>query len=491
MSLPSSVGLPTEMQQGHLDFSLPPDAKSYSVRVQPTNLQSVAASFATTTVASANQGDIPFVTQNIIFDLPCGGSPSMFIDSRMTTLNFTANFAITSGGGSKYADSYLRSGAYAWFDRMYITNSTGSIIEDVTEYALVNDTLCALQMNVAARHGCANQYGFDTATSGNLGCQGHMINVLSSANGSPTTGQTETHSYSIPLASGIIGVLCDKFLNVGRTSKLQLVIQTAPIMPITVTNTTGTITANTFQVTLSNFFLQCEYVDVGINALQLLDQTLVDGKAYLHGVTYRTTSATLPSGVTGSTSLLAGLRASSVKSLFARFAQIASASTTNSSNGKFDSVNPIASGINFNVGGIRYPQTPVNPLLMPSASFRETSMAIGSFNNSQFQTSIPPSQYCKISAGGTAQSLTVGATQDWNWSLGSTTAQLSQFIFGECVEIVARRGLLSGLNCTSAPIFLEMNIAAAPTNTHTAYVIGMLDHVIIHDIASGDIQVRI
>ena len=44
-----------------------------------------------------------------------------------------------------------------------------------------------------------------------------------------------------------------------------------------------------------------------------------------------------------------------------------------------------------------------------------------------------------------------------------TVTALSQFIFGECLEVCARRGLLSGLNCTSAPIFLELNIATAPT----------------------------
>jgi hypothetical protein len=37
----------------------------------------------------------------------------------------------------------------------------------------------------------------------------------------------------------------------------------------------------------------------------------------------------------------------------------------------------------------------------------------------------------------------------------------------------------------------EMTIATAPTNAHTMYVIAMLDHVVIHDVKSGDIQVRI
>ena len=143
------------------------------------------------------------------------------------------------------------------------------------------------------------------------------------------------------------------------------------------------------------------------------------------------------------------------------------------------------------MGGVKYPQTPINPLLNPSQAFRETQMAIGSFNNSQFQSCITPTQYCKLSVGGTAQAVSVGGTQEYSWNLGSDPSKQAQFIFGENVEVVAKRGLLSGLNCTSAPIFVEANIASAPTNSHTMYVIAMLDQVLIHDVNSGDISVRI
>ena len=489
-SLPSSVGLPQEMMLGNLDYSIPPDAKSFSVKVQPSNISQVQTTFSTGATATTYWGDMVFPAQNIIFDLPCGSSPSMFLDSRFTTLNFQMNVSYTNAGnigtGTLYP-SYLRGGAYSWFDRMYITSQNGQIVEDIGEFGLVNDTLVALQMNNSVRDGVANQYGFLSSTG--IDSQGHAISMLA-GNNTPNTNQTETHSYSIPLASGVVGVLADKFLNIGRTSKLQVVLQTSNIIPITGGINGAWTAGGTVQITLSNFSLQCEYVDIGVNALNMLDQTLVDGKSYIHGTTYRTASASLPA-VSGTTSLLAGIRASSVKSLFSRFAQSGTANTTNSVNGKYDSVNPIINSINYSVGGIKYPQTPINPLLAPSQAFRETQMAIGSFNNAQFQSSITPTNYCKLSAGGTAQAFTVGATQEYSWNLGSSTTAQSQFIFGENVEVCARRGLLSGLNCTSAPIFVEMNIASAPTNAHTLYCIGMLDHVVIHDVRSGDIQVRI
>ena len=489
MSLPSSVGLPNEMMLGNLDYSIPPDAKSFSVKVQPSNLSSIVSSTYTMPAATTYLGDVAFPSQNIIFDLPCGASPSTFLDSRFTTLNYQMTVTVTTAGNAAttHFDGYLRSGAYSFFDRVYLTGQNGQIIEDIGEYGLVNDTLCALQMSNSVRDGIANQYGFLSETG--VSSQGHKINILSSGQ-QATAGQSETHSYSIPLCSGVVGVLADKFLNIGRTSKLQVVLQTSSILPLTLGTNAFTATGDQFTVTLSNFSIQCEYVDIGINALNMLDQTLVDGKSYIHGITYRTSSATLPA-TSGTASLLAGIRASSVKSLFARFVDGGVSNAANSLNGKYDSKSPMLNGINFNVGGIKYPQTPINPLLAPSQAFRETQMAIGSFNNSQFTSSIVPSQYCKLSAGGTTASYAVGGTQEYSWNTGTAVSAQAQFIFGENMEVCARRGLLSGLNCTSAPIFVEMNIATAPTNTHTCYVIGMLDHVVIHDVRSGDIQVRI
>jgi hypothetical protein len=364
---------------------------------------------------------MPMPASNIIFDIPCGSSPSLFLDNRLTTINFQMTTTFTNAGtinNGTFYNSYLRSGAYSWFDRMYITSQNGQIIEDITEFALVQDTLLALQMNGSARQGSATRYDFQQSAS-ILRNQGHQIARLSAANNAPTLAQTETHSYSIPLCSGVLGVLADKFLNIGRTSKLQLVLQTASVIPITGGINAAWTAAATVQITLSNFSISAEYVDIGLSALQLLDQTLVDGKSYIHGISYRTSSASLPANSQGSVSLLAGIRASSVKSIFTRFAQ----NTLSVSNihGKFNSFNPSISAINFSIGGLKYPQTPINPLLSPAQSYRETQIAIGSFNSTQFTSSIPPTLYCRLSAGSTNQALTVGAQQEYTWNNGADT----------------------------------------------------------------------
>ena len=87
-SLPSSVGLPQEMMLGSLDYSIPPDAKSYSLKVQPSNLSQVTTTVSTGSTATTFAGDQSNPASNIIFDLPSGSSPSLFLDNRFTTLNF-------------------------------------------------------------------------------------------------------------------------------------------------------------------------------------------------------------------------------------------------------------------------------------------------------------------------------------------------------------------------------------------------------------------
>jgi len=483
MSLPSSVSLPAEMQLGSLDYSLPPEARSYQVKVQPSNISSIVSPDIIPTVSQVG-GDYSFPSQQIIFDIPCGSSPSTFLDNRFSTLNFTATYACGSTTGAVTTSAYLRSNANSFFDRMYITSQNGQILEDITEYGLVNDLLINFQMNHAVRTGTAMQYGFDDTN--NTTSQGHSISTYTPNTGM-AAGDTATYSYSVPILSGLVGVLADKFLNIGRTSKLQLVLQTSSILPITLTSGA---TAGSLKVTLSNFSITCEYVDIGSSALKMLDQTLINNQAYIHGVSYRVTSNTIPASSSGNISLLAGIRNSSVKSLFVKYVDNVAVAITSSVNSKYDGKNPMINNFAFNIGGMRYPSNPLNPLLLPSQAFSECEKAVGSFNNAQFQSCIPRVQYCKLSKGGTASGI-ASTVQDANYTAGSLAASQCQFFMGYCLEVVAKRGILSGLNCSSAPIFVENYLSAASTNAHLVYVMAMIDCIFIHDVSSGDISVRL
>jgi len=374
---------------------------------------------------------------------------------------------------------------------MYITAQNGNIVEDVTEYGLVNDLMVATQLNTATRDTLATQYGFLSGTGNEA--QGHQWASIAQATAVAAAG--ETYSYSMPLVSSLIGCNADKFFNIGRTNKLQIALQTASELPISIQNpVTALISAGAFTMTLSDFVIQCQYVDIGPTALAMIDATLPDRKAYIHGTTYKTSSISMPA-TAGSQSLLAGIRGSSIKSLFVRFQEGGSTPNTvaNGANGKYDSKNPMINSINFNVGGQKLPNNPVNPLLHPSRAFRALQMASGSYNNSAFQSCVIPAQYMKLSAGGTAATVAapLGTTQAFQYNLNSANTALCQFIYGEDLEVVARRGLMSGMNCNSAPVFVEFNVATAPTNPQTVYVHALSDVVYIHDVVTGDVQVRL
>ena len=489
MSIPSPIGLPQELKLGEVDYSLPADARSYQVNVQPSNVSQVVQTGISVVNAAAGPPTVvpQFTSQTLFFDLPAGSSPSTFIDNRFTTISFRANLAVTvaiAGSGAAMT-GYQRSGGYSWIDRMYITAQNGNIVEDITEFGLVNDLMVATQLNTATRDTLATQYGFLASTANES--QGHQWQSL--AIGTAANANGETYSYSMPLMSSLVGATADRFFNIGRTNKLQIAIQTCTELPISIATTAAAATAGTFTVTLSDFAIQCQYVDVGPSALAMIDATLPDKKAYIHGTTYKTSSISMPA-VAGSQSLLAGIRGSSIKSLFARFQDGGAPSLTNSTNGKYDSKNPLLNSINFNVGGQRLPNNPVNPLLNPSRAFRALQMASGSYNNAQFQSAVIPAQYCKLAAGSLSQGLTVGNTQAYFWNTGSINSALCQFIYGEDIEVVARRGLMSGMNCNSAPVFVEFNASVAPTNAQVLYVHALGDVVYIHDVATGDVQVR-
>lgn len=490
MSLPSQVAVPVEMQVGRLGSSLPHEARSQPFKLFPTGTNSVSSTF-TIVGSSVPQNDQSFPATPIIFDLPCGNSPDMFLDNRFSTINYRMTVSVATAGTScVVASGFLRSSAYSFFDRMYITSQNGQILEDIGEYGVVADTLINLQMSPALRQSLSPMMGFNSTFDNN---QGVSLGIFTS--NTFVAGQNESHSFSVPLISSLLGATANNMPNLGRTSKLQLVLQTASILPLTVL--TGAVTTGgTYTVTLSDFSLSLETISIGLPALQMIDSTMaVDAmgnkNAYYSGITYRTTTNTIPAGSSGTFSSICGLRGSSVKSLFARFLDTGTNSLANSVNQKYDSKNPNLNSINFNLGGVRFPPTPVNPLLNPSLAFRELQMAIGSFNSSSFQCS-NSGRYSILAAGGTATTLTTAInTQDYIWTLGSSVSQLCQFVFGSNVEIIARRGIFSGQNCNNINIILEGNIGTANTNLITSYIVAMLDVIFIHNVMTGDISVRI
>lgn len=476
--IPAPTGLPSSIK-GDLNYKIPDGVRSYSVKVQPTSNPTT-----TTTIAlTASQTPMPDMAQqiqNITFDLPCSGGDGIFLDPRATTLSFKLTITCPVAGSAAITSGYLRSNAMAFFDRA-TTIQGGSQIDINEEIGLIYDTLISGQFSPSDLDANAILYGFLVGNDNER--QGAPLSIFS--NNTLLTSQSYTKSFSVPLVNSVFGVSANKMLNIGRLSNLQYVLQTSAVLPLTIN--TG-LTPGSFTLTLSDFTLGLEIVSVPSDVLQAIDSTLINGKNYLSGTTYRTGTTTLAAS-SGSQSLLcSAVKGSSVKSIFARFVDGGTASTTNSVNGKYDSKNPMINGYSFNIGSVQYPQYKVNPLLQPASSVIEFYKAMGSFNNSQMKSSLIPAQYCKLSAGGTASGLTNGSTQDGNYTLGANSTGLCSFLLGQNVEVIAKESIVSGINTQSSNVFLEVSIASNPTNQHQVYITSMNDIIFEHDVATRSLR---
>lgn len=477
------VGFPKELSN-EIDYSLPPSVSSYSVKVIPSNLSQVQS--ASQTLAANLAQQLNGTSSNVIFDVPAGQSKSVFLDPRYTMLNFRAKYSVTNTAAATITSAQLRSHAMAHFDRTY-TQSNGIVLDDINSLGVVADMLVQNEIDAPSRDVLSAMYGFqfEGATSNSLNVnQGHKINGIDNTTLAAATDRY--YSYSVPLLNSLIGKGASKMFNIGAVSSLQVVLQTAAIIPITFV-VGASATPAVFQLTLDNFSINCQYVDIGAEGLKMLNK---GGIQYYNGITYRASTSTIPSSTAGSISLLTGLRASSVRSLFCRFTETATIGTTTCINGIYDSKCPAATSIAWNINGQLVPNNPVDIVHNPALAFAQTQQAIGSFNNYEFKSGLVPSQYfIYLPTGGTFptdadQLFTLSST-------ASSAANQAQFCYGYSLEKVAKAGILDGMNLTSGNTFLNMVWACNNTNAVTAYFIGKMDVIYVLDTASGQISVRL
>lgn len=481
----SQVGFPKELKN-EIEYSLPASVSSTSVKVVPSNLASVSSSVQTLTAGGPIQ--LNGTSSNIIFDIPAGGAKGQFIDPRFTTLNFRVQYKVESVGATNACTTaYLRSGAHAFFDRAYIQSQSGLVLDDVNMYGVVQDQLAALEIDVAQRDALAMMYGFraeDAASDSQNNIQGHSIGGWTGAN--MAVANSPYYSYSLPLLSSLIGKGAHKMFQIGATNKLQLVLQTSAILPLSIVM--GATTAGqpdaTCKIVIDNISLSLQYVDIGAEGVKMLEKT---GLQYYSGITYRASTATLPS-TAGSVSLLTGLRGSSVRNIVTRCTEAATLSTAGCINYMYDSKLPLATSAQYNVNGVTVPPNPVDLLRAPATAYSFLQEANAAFNTYEFRSGLAPDRYCVYTAtGGTLPS-------DIDYRISSTTTStgnLAQFAFGYNMEKVSKAGIMDGANLNSGNTFLNLVLAAASSNTLTFIFIAKMDIIYVLDTATGEIVVRL
>jgi hypothetical protein len=486
----STIGFPKELMN-EIDYTLPSSMSSYAVKVVPSNLSQVQSPTASLPTAAGTY-QVNGSSSNIIFDIPAGQSKDVFIDPRFSTLSFRVNYEITnSPAGVTIANCQLRGGAMSHFTRTYTQSQSGVILDDVNSLEVVHDMLVQTEINVASRDVLACMYGFEyerpgSDASGNVSYnQGHKIAGIN--NVAVTTATSKYYSYCMPLLNSLIGKGASKMFQIGATSKLQVVLQSNPIIPLTFVTTGTATTAVNFRITIDNISLNLQYVQLGDPAMKLLNKT---GLQYYSGITYRTSTSTIPSSTSGAISLLTGLRGSSVRALFARFTESATLSTSGCINYNLDSKAPAATSIAWNINGVLVPSNPSNIVYNPAQVFAQTQQAIGSFNNYEFKSGLVPSKYFVY----LPTSNTFPTDSDQVFTAAGNASEVinqAQFLYGYSLEKVAKAGILDGMNINSGSTFLNMNWVVNNTNAVTAFFIAKMDVLYILDTNDGSIQVRL
>lgn len=485
--LPSSaLGLPAS-----LDYKLPPslsdDSKAYWVNVAPDGVNTVSANGLQIFSGTVNTSQLnAFNSQLITFTIPSGTSKSVFMDPRETSLNFRLAIQVTTApAGGAGVTHNLISSAQSFFDSL-ILYSNNIPIEQINGYNILANQLLATTVNVAEKYGgCAVAMGCDTNTT-----TGVDLNVLTTAAG------YYYWNFSIPLIS-VIGINNgDRLFPIGSLGNLQLQMQTAALLPFSSYNTTACTTTGSMNVTLDQFSLNMKYVDIGMDSARLLYSTLPDGKVFMKTQTWIQSAVNVPTGSSGQSNLLYQIRNSSLKSLLIQNSQ---ATSLICPNGLYDAVNLAVTQFNVSVGGLQYPQRPLNPSQRPAEAFMALMSALGfSGDYKKYGGVINRSAY-----GASTATIASGTQNGYDTmivvpaaglraesAIFSTSVSVSQYPNAAYlgVDFEKSGGLLfNGINTRASPPVGNFYINSATTAASTSFAFGLVDCVLVVDTAAQTI----
>jgi hypothetical protein len=486
-------GLPAELKMDKV--SLPDSVSSYFVKVAPQNVTSVTSqSYAinSTNVAAAGYRAVNSPSTQINFDIPAG-QKGTYIDVDQSTISFRVKYS-RADGATKLSDGILNRvqlvhNAFNFFQRIFHTSATGTILDDVPNVNLAYTNW--LQQNISAQEmdSLALPFGFNAETpvdaSGSSNANtGHAITGI--ANGTASTTTSVYYSYEVPLPSSLIGRFASQMFPIGDLQKLTLSLVTADVTPVVLYLNAAATGSADFSTTIDNISINLKYVSLGEQASALLGG---NGMKICSGITHRVSSSTVAASTSGAVSILLGNRGSSVRSLTTRCVDLSTSGPTTggSVNLIYDSKLIPATSLNYFISGVqRCPPNPLDPCRMPASVYMRVLHAANSWSERQFKFSGTPQSFCIYPAG-----VSLPSDKD-NYLASSASEQksLATFMFAMNLQKVSKSKILDGMNMNGASSFLEMNLVGGNTNSLTFYTISEQDILFIIDPSTGDIQVR-
>ena len=468
--------------------------KSELVRVQPNNISTVQGPTQSIdyAVVSTAAVQIPFVSQMLQFSIPSYQGKNVWIDTAKSTLSFRANYAITNvtGSASNTVSAFLQAGAASWINRIVHQGPTGAVLDDVVNVNIAEHVDNLLTFNLTDRDCFASLgFGSDASYAYNY-VQGHAIGSWNAPAATAPTVKNCYNQYEMPLPSSMIGRHAKGFFPIGAIPKLDIQLYTSATAPVTfMVLTAGAATTVTVQCSIDQIALNLHYV-----TLDDVSAKMIAGSAmhYVHGITSRVATGTLTSG-TGYQNILCGLRAKSVRQLYARFVDAGASSSTTWLNGPYDSKAPLVSQLNFLLNGKdRMPKYPDSVQYAPMSILNKTIQSSERYKQWQQNSSFIPVSFLKYTATGTAPTAASGWDQNVvDAGATVTTNSLATFLFGCDLRVASSSEILDGYDLTSSGNhFLELNVLNAPSNSQTVYFLARCDVIYEIDMATGIISYR-
>lgn len=470
----SPEALPNSLQYDLLP-TLPESAFSYDVSVSPDGQNSLTVPISGTAFYSTTApATFQFANQDFVFSIPCGMNEAVYLDPKETTLSgrlaIVVSTALVAGTGTLIKARIISSFA-SFFDTLRM-NCNNSPYEIVGDFGNIYNQLLLSTINTSERQG---------GLSINMGCDPSYTSGLDIQSLFTATG-TYYFNWSIPLICSIglnTSTVSSKLIPIGSINNLQLTMTTASNLPIATSITTGNPTTQpVFSVGLDQLTLNMKYLNIGDIGRSIMRASLYEGKYYIKSQTYTVSTATIPSNSAGQVQLSFQIRQASVKSLLWRFS-ISKGLTC--PNGYYDAFNPALTSVQVSVGGVKYPNKPLNPSLKPAETFTAYQQAFGGSSLKSFGGVLSRVNYNTIlpSAPASADNSAMIPASYLRSGINIVDYPNTHF---EGLDLEKTNGnLMTGINTKQQPPVLEMTLGVASTSTITTTMIGIVDFVLMID----------
>jgi len=372
--------------------------------------------------------------------------PKTYLDGSQSCIQFEVENLHAS------ASITLDKSAFSLIQKIEIYNGS-QLLESIANYNVLTNMLLDFQYDIGQRVGHSTEFGCSSDI--NSAVDAHLKGEVILA--------TVKRTYSLPIVSGVIGSLLDKFLPLGLNDSIRLEVTWA-----TDQNSIGLSTAQlNWQV--NNPLLQLAMIELGDEAESIV-RKVAGATPIIHGTQYRCYSSVINAGQASGAAVntLVPARFASLNAFLIACRNYATTAYTNYNIGS--RVNPF-SRWNLRIGSEQYPQRMMDS---DAECAVELKKVFGILNTTEGGCSVLKNNYYGIVDG-------TNATSD---------SYKNAHGLGISLETFAHRSstINSGLSTLNTSIFLYGEMVAANTNQLQLDCFAIYDSLLV--VENGLLSVR-